>query len=77
MFDRNQIDLGMNYLKVAKKVLHYLQGTKHYILTFKKLNNLDVIGYSDSDFFGCVDRKKIHIRLHIHACRRTNFMKEC
>jgi hypothetical protein len=58
MFDRNQIDLGMNYLKVAKKVLHYLQGTKHYILTFKKLNNLDVIGYSDSDFFGCVDRKK-------------------
>jgi hypothetical protein len=42
----------------AKKVLLYLQGTKNYMLTFKKWDRLKVISYSDSDFFGCVDSKK-------------------
>jgi hypothetical protein len=38
--------------------LRYLQGTKHYMLTYKRTDNLEVIGYSDSDFEGCVDSKK-------------------
>jgi hypothetical protein len=28
------------------------------MLTFRKSDNLEVIGYSDSDFSGCVDNKK-------------------
>ncbi|XP_038970559.1 secreted RxLR effector protein 161-like [Phoenix dactylifera] len=42
----------------AKKVMRYLQGTKNYRLTFRHTDMLDVVGYSDSDFAGCVDSRK-------------------
>jgi Reverse transcriptase (RNA-dependent DNA polymerase) len=58
MLGRYQTDPGMDHWKAAKKVLRYLQGTKNYMLTFRKSDNLEVIGYSDSDFSGCVDSKK-------------------
>jgi hypothetical protein len=58
MLGRYQTYLGMDHWKAAKKVLRYLQGTKNYMLTFRKSDNLKVIGYSDSDFSGCVDSKK-------------------
>jgi hypothetical protein len=58
MIGRYQTDKKMDHWKVAKKVLHYLQGTKDYIFTFRKSDNLEVIGYSDSDFSDCVDNKK-------------------
>ncbi|XP_050888648.1 secreted RxLR effector protein 161-like [Lathyrus oleraceus] len=48
----------MNYWKVAKKVLRYLKGTKGYMLMYRQTDNLDVIGYSDSDFADCVDSRK-------------------
>ena len=32
----------------AKKVLHYMQGTKGYIPTLKGLNSHKVIGYPDT-----------------------------
>ena len=35
-----------------------MQGTKNFMLTYIKSDNLEVIGYSDSDFVGCVDSKK-------------------
>jgi hypothetical protein len=56
MLGRYQTDPRMDHW--AKKVLRYLQGTKNYILTFRKSDNLEVIGYSDSDFSDCVDSKK-------------------
>ena len=48
----------MVHWKVAKKVMHYLQGTKDYMLTYKHCDTLEVIGYSDSDFMGYVDTLK-------------------
>ncbi|KAA0036645.1 Retrovirus-related Pol polyprotein from transposon TNT 1-94 [Cucumis melo var. makuwa] len=48
----------MDHWKAAKKVLRYLQGTKDYMLTYKRSDHLEVIGYSDSDFAGCVDTRK-------------------
>jgi hypothetical protein len=36
-----------------------LQGTKDYMLTYKKTDNLEVTDYSDSDFTGCVDSQKL------------------
>ena len=48
-------NLGMDHWKAAKKVLRYLQGTKDYMLTFRRSDHFDVIGYSDSDYVGCVD----------------------
>ncbi|TQD79299.1 hypothetical protein C1H46_035136 [Malus baccata] len=38
--------------------MRYLQGTKDYMLTYRKSNNLEVIGYSDSDFAGCIDSRR-------------------
>jgi hypothetical protein len=49
----------MKHRNANKKALHYLQGTKHYMLMYKKTNNLEVIGYSDADFVGCADSQKL------------------
>jgi len=38
--------------------MRYLQGTKDNVLMYRQTDNLDVIGYSDSDFAGCVDSHK-------------------
>ncbi|WKA01571.1 hypothetical protein VitviT2T_019846 [Vitis vinifera] len=44
--------------KTAKKVLRYLQGTKDLMLTYQRTNILDVVGFCDVDFVGCIDDKK-------------------
>ena len=38
---------GLNHWKAVKKVMRYLQGTKDYMLTHKRSDQLKVIGYSD------------------------------
>ena len=38
--------------------MRYLQETKDYMLTFRRSDQLEVIGYSDSYFAKCVDSKK-------------------
>ena len=48
----------MDHWKAAKKVLRYLQGTKDYILTYKRSDHLEVIEYLDSNFTRCVDTRK-------------------
>lgn len=58
MLDRFQSNSRVDHWKAAKKVMKYLQGTKDYMLTFRRSDNLEVIGYSDSDFAGCVDSRK-------------------
>ncbi|XP_052736591.1 secreted RxLR effector protein 161-like [Vigna angularis] len=58
MLGRYQSNPGMDNWKDAKKVLRYLQGTKEYMLTYRKSNHLEVIGYSDLDYAGCVDSRK-------------------
>ena len=58
MLGRYQSNPGMEHWKVAKKVLIYLQGTKDHMLTYKRSDHLEVIAYSNSDFFRCVDTKK-------------------
>ena len=44
--------------KAAKKVLWYLQGIRNRMLTYKKFDHLEVIRYTDSDFVGCMDKRK-------------------
>jgi hypothetical protein len=55
LLGRFQSNPGIKHWKAVKKTLRYLQGTKHYMLTYKRTDNLEVIVYSDSDFVGCVD----------------------
>ncbi|XP_074342455.1 secreted RxLR effector protein 161-like [Apium graveolens] len=49
---------GMEQWKAVKRVLRYLKKTKDYMLTYRKSDNLEIIGYSDSDFGGCKDESK-------------------
>ena len=49
---------GMAHWKARKRVLRYLQRTKNYVLTYRKSEKLEIIGYSDFDFAGCIDSKK-------------------
>ena len=58
MLGRYQSNPGMDHWKAAKKVLRYLQGTKENMLTYRRYDQLEVIGYSDSDYAGCVDSRK-------------------
>jgi len=58
MLGRYQSDPRLGHWKTAKKVLRYLQGTKNHMLTYKKSNNLEVIGYTYSIFTSCMDTRK-------------------
>ncbi|XP_074360808.1 secreted RxLR effector protein 161-like [Apium graveolens] len=49
---------GMEQWKAVKRVLRYLKKTKDYMLTYRKSDHLEIIGYLDSDFGGCRDERK-------------------
>ena len=51
-------DLGQNHWKATKKVLRHLQGTKDLMLTYRRTNTLEVVGFRDFNYAGCVDDKK-------------------
>ena len=38
--------------------MRYLQGTKDYMFMYRQTDNLDLVGYSDVDFTGCVGSHK-------------------
>ena len=58
MLGRYQSNPGLDHWKLAKKVMRYLQGTKDYMLMYRRTDELEVIGYSDSDYAGCLDSRK-------------------
>ena len=58
MLGRFQSNPGPEHWKLIKKVLRYMQGTKGYMLTYRRSDNLEVVGYSDADFAGCKDSMK-------------------
>ncbi|XP_042983339.1 secreted RxLR effector protein 161-like [Carya illinoinensis] len=58
MLGQYHSDLGLDRWRVAKKLMRYLQGIKDYILMYRRTDNLQVIGYSNSDFTGCIDSRK-------------------
>ena len=58
MLDRYQSNPEMDHWRAVKKVLRYLQGNKNYMLMYRRTDELEVIGYSDSDFTACVDSWK-------------------
>ena len=44
---------------MVKKALRYVRGTTCLMLTYRKSESLEIEGYSDSDFVGDVDDRKI------------------
>jgi hypothetical protein len=76
MLGRYQSNPGPDHWKAIKKVLCYLQGTKSYMLTYRRSDNLEIIGYLDADFVGCVDTKKSTsgyiFTLYLHPSKRSS-----
>ncbi|XP_052880506.1 secreted RxLR effector protein 161-like [Gossypium arboreum] len=58
MLDRYLSNPGIDHWIAAKRVMRYLQRIKDYMLTYKRLDLLEVVGYFDSDFAGCQDSRK-------------------
>ncbi|XP_034700985.1 secreted RxLR effector protein 161-like [Vitis riparia] len=58
MLGRYLSNPGMDHWRAAKRVMRYLQRTKEYMLTYRRLDQLEFIGYSDSDFAGCQDSRR-------------------
>ena len=58
MLGRYLSNPGKDHWIAAKRVMRYLQRTKNYMFTYQKLSQLEIIGYSDSDFVGCRDSMK-------------------
>lgn len=49
---------GMDHWKASKKFMRYLKRTRDYMLTYKRSNHLEIIGYSNSDFARCEDSSR-------------------
>ncbi|RVW92345.1 Retrovirus-related Pol polyprotein from transposon TNT 1-94 [Vitis vinifera] len=49
---------GHDHWVAAKKVMRYVQRTKDFMLVYRRMDNLEVVGYSNSDFGGCSDDRK-------------------
>ena len=58
MLGRYLSDPGQSHWKATKKVLRYLQGTKDLMLTYRLTGTLEMVGFSDFDYAGCMDDKK-------------------
>lgn len=39
-------------------MVRYLQRTKAYKLVYRNVDNLELFGYTDSDFVGCLDDRR-------------------
>ncbi|XP_047326735.1 secreted RxLR effector protein 161-like [Impatiens glandulifera] len=58
MLGRYLSNRGMDHWVAVKRVMRYLKRTKDYMLTYKKSDQLEIVGYSDSDFAGCQDSRR-------------------
>src|SRR3954470_22143108 len=60
MLGRYLSNPGVDHWRAAKRVVRYLQRTKDYMLTYKRSESdqLEIIGFSDSDFGGCQDTRR-------------------
>ena len=58
VFSRYQSNPELAYWVGVKKALRYCQGTKDYMLTYKRTDNLEVVCYTDVDLAGDEDDRK-------------------
>ena len=58
LLGRYQSNPGHDHWVASKKVMRYLKRTKDYMLIYKHVQDLQLVGYSDSNFAGCQDEKK-------------------
>ena len=66
VFGRYLSDPDKSHWKAAKKILRYLQGAKDFMLTYRCTDTLEVAGFSDFYYVGCVDDIKVHLWLYLY-----------
>jgi hypothetical protein len=55
MLGKYQKNPDISHWNGIKKDLRYIQSTKGIMLTYERSDILEIVGYSDSDFMGCLD----------------------
>jgi hypothetical protein len=55
MLVRYQKNSGISHWNRIKKGLRYIQGTNDRMLIYERSDSLEIVGYSDSEFAGCLD----------------------
>ncbi|CAM8880620.1 unnamed protein product [Rhodiola kirilowii] len=58
MLGRYVSNPGVDHWIAVKRVMMYLKRTRGYMLTYRKSDRLEIVGYSDSDFAGCQDSRR-------------------
>ena len=58
MLGRYVSNPGMDHWIAVKRVMKYLKRTKEYMLTYKSLDQSEIVGFSDSYFAGCLNIRK-------------------
>ena len=51
-------NLSHDHWVVTKKVMRYLQRTKDFMFVYRRVDNLEVVGYLYFDFGSCYDDRK-------------------
>ena len=46
------------HLMAAKRILRYVQGTMCFGIFYQRSGNQELVGYTDSDYAGCIDDRK-------------------
>jgi hypothetical protein len=52
---RTDLAFVTGMLDIYQKDLRYIQDTNGLMLTYERSDSLEIVGYSDSDFMGCLD----------------------
>jgi hypothetical protein len=55
MLSRYQKNPSISHWNGIKKALRYIQDINGLMLTYERSDNLEIVGYSDSDFVSCLD----------------------
>ena len=55
---RYQSNSGQEHWIIIKTALHYVQGTKCLMLTYRRTDYLEIERYSDADFAGDTNERK-------------------
>ncbi|RVW62246.1 Retrovirus-related Pol polyprotein from transposon TNT 1-94 [Vitis vinifera] len=76
MLGRYQSNPSIDHWKAAKKVVRYLQGTKDHMLMYRRTDNLEVIGYYDSDYAGCIHLRKSTLEYVFMLTRWSYFLEK-
>ncbi|KAL6324617.1 hypothetical protein AAG906_013430 [Vitis piasezkii] len=62
------------FKKTAKKVMRYLQGTKDYNLMYRRISNLEVVGYSIQTFMAVLIHRSIKRTLTTTSIMEAEFI---